>query len=348
MKTTAPCDVPTPFERFLLAAPDAVVDKFFSRWPADLILRLRCVNSNCFMAVEAYSSRVWSIERSLDRWFFNVPAFLEVLETCGGIVSGSEAQQHFARHDFRGSDLDIYVPHRGLLGMGRWLKQQGFLYQPSAGKHILFDAAAIMYASAAGVDVKARSKTSANGSNPYSTFNFVRPDKDTFQILGMDGAHVQLIVVRGDPVEFLIENFHSTGVMNYINSKCAVSLFPRSTFINRHSFVCQDTSRNAPVHDAWKAKYRRRGFAVIGSLDQFPSSVEIRQWDRRVGDYLTWVLLHARSCMLLVKREPLIQNGNHFEVLTLNSGVVPRGGSLRVGLKFLYRCVSQILSNFFG
>ncbi|KAH9848480.1 hypothetical protein C2E23DRAFT_739592 [Lenzites betulinus] len=336
MATAELLNFPTPFERFLLSAPDDVVDRFFSGWSADLILCLRCLNSSIFMGVEAYCARAWSIERSFDRWFFNVANFLEILEASGGIVSGSEAQQHLARHEFRGTDLDIYLPYHGLLGMGRWLKQQGFLYQPSAGKHILFDAAAIMYASAASMEVRARGKTGSNGSHPYSTFNFIRPEKDAFKLLGMDGALVQLIVVRGNPVDFLVENFHSTGVMNYINSKCAVSLFPRSTFVDRYSFVCQDTSQNAFLHEAWMAKYRRRGFSVIGSTDGLPSSVEIRQWSRTIGDHLTWIMPHVRSYPSK-KTERLIPNGSQFEVLTLASGVVARGASLRVGPKFLYR-----------
>lgn len=200
----------SPFERFLLGAPEGAVDNFFSPWSPDLIMRLRSVNSNVFMGIEAYVSRAWSVDHSFDRWFFHVGSFLRTLEACDAVVSGSEAQQHLARHEFRGNDLDIFVPYHGLLRMGRWLKQQGFLYQASGGKHLLFDAAAIMLASAAGRDFTGYPGARFKNTVEFSTFNFVRPHTPALKVLAMDGAHVQLIAVCGDPVSFLVNNFHSS------------------------------------------------------------------------------------------------------------------------------------------
>ncbi|KAH9854466.1 hypothetical protein C2E23DRAFT_726294 [Lenzites betulinus] len=331
-------DTTSPFERFLLGAPDDVIDKFFSPWSPDLIIRLRSLNSNVFLGVEAYIARAWDVEKSFDRWFFHVNSFLRTLESCGAIVSGSEAQQHFGRHEYRGSDLDIYVPFHGLLRMGRWLKQEGYLYQASGGKHVFFDAAAIMVASAAGQDFTSHSSSSSKASGTYTTFNFVRPQDDTLKLLRMDGSHVQLIAVRQDPVQFIIEHFHSTGVMNYIAGTFAASLFPRATFVDRQMVVCQDTTRNSLAHEIWKEKYRRRGFTIIEAVDDPPCTLETRQWLRNVGDKATWVLPHARSSMLGLLSESSVDiRGPGFEVLPSYSGVAPSGAALRIGPKFVYR-----------
>lgn len=203
-------DSTSAFERFLLGAPEAVVDRFFSSWSPDLIMRLRALNSNVFLGIEAYVARAWNIEKSFDRWFFHVGAFLRTLDLCDGIVSGSEAQQHLGRHEYRGRDLDIYLPYHGLLRMGRWLKQQGFLYQPSGSRHLFFDAAAVMAASAVGRDFAGYTGARSDAASTFSTFNFVRPLDNAHRSIGMDGVQVQLIVVRQDPVQFLIEKFHSS------------------------------------------------------------------------------------------------------------------------------------------
>ncbi|KAH9858154.1 hypothetical protein C2E23DRAFT_715947, partial [Lenzites betulinus] len=344
------------FERFLLGAPNVVVDRFFSSWTPDLIMRLRAVNSNMFLGVESYISRAWNIERSLERWFFHVGAFLRMLDLCEGVVSGSEAQQHFGRHEYRGNDLDIYLPYHGVLRMGRWLKQQAFVYQPSGNKHIFFDAAAIMLASAAGRGFEGYSGSRHAAASTVSTFNFVRPLDKAHQSLGMDGAHIQLIVVSQDPVQFIVENFHSTGVMNYITGQHAVSLFPHATFVDHQMLVCQDTTQNRPIHEGWMAKYRKRGFTIIEGTNDPPCTPEFREWMRHVGDCRTWVLPHERSGMSSVlicastidiwacrlvpsKRQSPPLKTAHFEVMPSYSGVASSGAALRVGPRFVYRCV---------
>ncbi|KAI9057282.1 hypothetical protein FKP32DRAFT_1584103 [Trametes sanguinea] len=332
---------PTPFERFLLGAPNPIVDKFFSHWSPDLIMRLRCLNSTFYLSVEAYIERAWSIEHSFDRWFLHPYSFLRALDQCGAIVSGSEAQQHLARHEYRGRDLDIYVPCHGLLKMGRWLKQQGFLYQASAGKHVLFDAAAVMFSSAIGHDVGIRHGVDSERPLFYATFNFCRPRCDT-SASGLDGVHVQLIAVRGDPVQFLVENFHSTAVMNYVTGQYAASLFPRTTFLDHHMIICQDTSVDTRVHPSCIAKYQRRGFTIFTSDNAIPRTAELLCWDRRVGDSFTWILPHERRSRLLpAKRENPKVPDVSFEVLPQHSGVVASGAALRIGPKFIYRYVLQ-------
>lgn len=209
MTATASRDVLAPFERFLLTAPENAIDNFFSSWSPDLIMRLRQLNSNLFLGVETYMSRAWSIRRSMDRWFFHVGAFLRTLEACDAIVAGCEAQQHLARHDLRGTDMDIYLPYHGLLKMGRWLKQQGFVYQATEGKHAFFDAAVVILGSAANGGAIGHGK-SPNDVNSFTMFSFIRPQSDTLHTLGMDGSRIQLYAVRGDPVQFVIENLHTS------------------------------------------------------------------------------------------------------------------------------------------
>ncbi|KAI9057437.1 hypothetical protein FKP32DRAFT_1681576 [Trametes sanguinea] len=191
-----------------------------SKLDVDSILRLRCLNVNCFLGIDAYMSRAWSIDKTLDRWFYRVKAFLAMLDQCDAIVSGSEAQQHFAQHQFRGNDLDIYVPCHGLLQLGRWLRNEGYIYQPSGGKHDFFDAAAVMFVAAT---ASGRNPAGAHDFQTFTVFNFYRPRTHILRLLDMDGVRIQLIAVRGDPIKFLLYSFHSTGVMNFFTGTYAAS-----------------------------------------------------------------------------------------------------------------------------
>lgn len=76
--------------------------------------------------------------------------------------------------------------------------------------------------------------------------------------------------------------------MNWFTGKRVISLFPRSTFVDRVSFVSQDTSRN---NSDWLVKYRSRGFEVVEAGD-VPSkeSDELEAWERHVGDAYTWIM----------------------------------------------------------
>lgn len=82
--------------------------------------------------------------------------------------------------------------------------------------------------------------------------------------------------------------------MNYLSGTHAVSLFPRATFINWTFVQCHDTSRAPVAHQNWADKYRARGFSMVDAEVRLPDIRELRKWERRVGDRLTWVLPYKR------------------------------------------------------
>ncbi|KAI0661154.1 hypothetical protein C8Q70DRAFT_911313 [Cubamyces menziesii] len=285
------------FEHFLLTSEGHLIKVFFSFWTPDLILHLRRLSSAMYLGIEAYCAHVWDADAFLSRWFAFVPTFLRVLDLCEGVVSGSEAQQFLGRREFRGKDLDIYVPLHGLLPMGRWLKNNGFVYQPTSDKHPLFDVAAFTLASAVGHRAAGAplSPVPPYRSPTSGIFDFTRP-RHSSQALPtwLDGTHIQVMAVPCNPVEFIVNNFHSTAVMNYMTGKYAVSIFPRTTYVERQLLVCQDVKRDAHTHQEWMDKYRRRGFTIIGAGGVLPRTVEARCWERSSGDFLTWILPYER------------------------------------------------------
>ncbi|EIW63230.1 uncharacterized protein TRAVEDRAFT_17657 [Trametes versicolor FP-101664 SS1] len=329
------------FELFLLSAPTKAVDAFFARWTPDLVVRLRQLSSSMLLATEAYSSRRWNARTFLSHWFEEPSEFLITLEDCDGVISGSEAQQFFGRCEFRGHDLDIYVPLHGLLDMGRYLKLAGFAYQPTTNRHPLFDVAALMFSSHVGQVPASLRHGGPHKPAAFGAFNFVRFPG----VLGPQGRHIQIIAVSDDPIHFIINSFHSTGVMNYLTANHAVCLFPNTTFVERKTLVCQDTTRNSLVHRSWMKKYRKRGFTVITAGDVLPPSPELHEWRRRVGDSFTWVIPFQASSLPIIESEdsgpgPIYKVA--FEVLPYTSGVAAPGAALRVGPRFVYSSMAMI------
>ncbi|KAI0324873.1 hypothetical protein GY45DRAFT_1375209 [Cubamyces sp. BRFM 1775] len=342
MNAGNPCPQLSVFEVFLLGSDKAIIDAFFALWTPDLVQKLRVLSSSTLMAIEAYASRSWDVEVFLSRWFPHPPSFLRTLDQCDAVISGSEAQQFFGRCEFRGRDLDIYVPFHGLLDMGNWLRSDGFVFQATADKHPLFDVAALLFMSyvgpaAAGVKPVYPSKTL-----PFGTFNFVRPVLPGASPT-LVGRHVQLIAVPDDPVTFIISSFHSTGVMNYLSAKYAVSLFPHATFVKRKTFVCQDITRNSGSHHRWMKKYQRRGFEVVSAGMALPVHPEITAVKRHVGDHMTWVMPYARP--VLEKTEGTAVNQIckiPFEVLPYYYEVAAAGAALRISPRFAYSALAII------
>ncbi len=211
----------SPFEQLLLGQGPETVDDICFRWTPDVLMKIRRLSSATFYAIEAYFCRQWNVQNHLRRWVTNVPDFLSQLNTCNGLISGSEALSFFDRRRFVGHDLDIYLPVHGLLPMGRFLTAYGYAYQPSSTAHLLFDAAAVLFsASQNGMGGgRADGRSGRRATRPdhksqhdpgygFSTFNFVRPIPPNFP--PTYGCHVQLIGVACDPMEFIINNFHSS------------------------------------------------------------------------------------------------------------------------------------------
>ncbi|TFK77722.1 hypothetical protein K466DRAFT_619003, partial [Polyporus arcularius HHB13444] len=155
-----------------------------------------------------------------------------------------------------------------------------------------------------------------------------------------EGKHIRLVSVLTDPVEYMLRNSKSTGTMNYLTGTHAVSLFPRTTFVARTLVHCQDTSRSPVSHQTWTNKYRARGFSVVDAGVTLPNIRELRKWERRVGDKLTWVLPYKR--IGTAERPPIQMRSYAFEVLDVTTEVTAAGAALRVGPRFWYSSMAYM------
>ncbi|KAI0713863.1 hypothetical protein C8Q76DRAFT_693648 [Earliella scabrosa] len=185
---------------------------------------------------------------------------------------------------------------------------------------------------------------STQSSPQFTTFHFIRTIKDEATAV-TSTLRVQLVVVQGHPLRYLVDNFHSTAVMNYFTGRFAVSLFPRSTFVDRVTYTCREVGRAS--HD-WITKYHGRGFEVVtaGGVPTVEEPAELSEWQRWVGDSLSWVLPFAASAsdMRGVVSCPLYNPKIRFEVLPYGYAVAPTGAYLRVGPPFVYSAMAYVSS----
>ncbi|PIL26209.1 hypothetical protein GSI_11964 [Ganoderma sinense ZZ0214-1] len=344
----------SPFELLLLTPRPEAIDDICFCWTPEVLLKIRQLSSAAFYAIEAYFCRQMNIHHHMRRWVPNVQEFFHQLTLCDGLISGSEALSFLDRRRFIGHDLDIYLPPHGVLAMGRFLKSCGYVYQAPSGTHLMFDAAAMLLtsrnslngrkpgASSAKRPTHKQRKTQQRPGYVVPTFDFVRPMPPGLSY--SYGTHVQLMAVPCDPMEFIINNFHSTGVMNVLTATHAISVFPNTTFNYEQTCVCQDLSGYPDWTAPWMPKYRERGFNVLFSKNSIPQRAELVTWKRRVGDTMTWIFPYRRMGeypYCLNGKPPILDSYSRytFEVLDVSYGVTPTGAALRVGPRSAYRRV---------
>lgn len=145
--------------------------------------------------------------------------------------------------------------------------------------------------------------------------------------------------------------------MNYITSTHAVSIFPKSTFLNRKSFVaCQEKTRQSSAcikyDNRWLHKYcgDHGPMTVVGTSVHVDEDAEIGcRW---IGDQRCWVIptilalgkpnryvQHNRP--KYIAGDPLQQcpelEGPTFEVLDWRKGITRHGSYMRIGEPYIWK-----------
>ncbi|PPQ71221.1 hypothetical protein CVT26_010998 [Gymnopilus dilepis] len=83
----------------------------------------------------------------------------------------------------------------------------------------------------------------------------------------------------------------AAAVVNFITSAVAVSIFPKTTFLDRKSYVLRHEYEGGqpPESQSWMEKYRERGFEVIGD-GALIDDVDCLLGKRYGGDRRSWII----------------------------------------------------------
>ena len=148
--------------------------------------------------------------------------------------------------------------------------------------------------------------------------------------------------------------------MNYFTAHHAVSIFPRSTFIDKVTYTSRDATDDQ--RRVWFKTYDELGLKVVTPYrsSTAPNRHEIAFWERAVGDRHTWVIpfCNYSKCgaqpiqIRVIQLTPFAYYADEpgvkihaevrlskvsFEVLSYHYGVAANGAYLRIAPPLVYR-----------
>ncbi|PPQ97060.1 hypothetical protein CVT26_001242 [Gymnopilus dilepis] len=273
-----------------------------------------------------YRRHVWDPDVHYGRWFHDVAYFKELLHRTSAVVSGSFALQFFGRLYYPSSDMDIFLRAAGADDVCSWLREEGYNSNVDGDEYGEWGAGESPH----------YTKAVMNKSSFHDPLLGVY----AFQKIGSPPAgqdetlRIQVIVVDVDPVQHILFDFHSTGVMNFLTAFEGVSVFPWSTFVDRVSYVSKIRRESDARVAGWKKKYEGRGFLVKAGGSEVLQTLE--RGSRFVGDRRSWSMVFD-DCAPLSRGYYGHQNIHiRFEVLLEDSGVVAHGSCIRVAEPYIW------------
>ncbi|PPQ72614.1 hypothetical protein CVT26_004088 [Gymnopilus dilepis] len=279
-------------ETFLIRLQGCILRALLDSLGIDTIISLRQTSSRLYALCKSYENITWDINTKLQDWFENTATFLYVMDYCGAIISGSFAVQFFDRTKYSDDDLDIYIRVGAFEIMGRWLEMQGYrrvdtqiddeydnpIYTEDP---ILRDVERFVVQC---IETKGFPETSFLGA-----VEFIKDAEES----GTKKT-VRLSVVDRNPVEHILFHSHSSTLINIITSYEAISVFPKSSFLHRVSYVCRTPESLLESLPECLNKCRKRGFQIIRKEEDEKTSA-ISYGPREVRDDKCWVIKFPRE-----------------------------------------------------
>ncbi|KAL1945774.1 hypothetical protein VTO73DRAFT_1776 [Trametes versicolor] len=211
---------------------DDMIVTLFDHAEVDSLVRFRSTGHRADAFVSSYLSGKLNVH--LRRFVKNTAHFLDELEVCCSVISGSSALAILFRLPWTPQDLDIYTP-------------RAYFY------HV------VAYL----VHVEEYSVSFPRGST-YHVYGKVR---NVARLTRSDGQRIDVVQSASNSPLLPIASFWTTAVMNYISATSFCIAYPHLTEANR-SLISTTFMREADVqgvpqptqHQELLAKYRERGF----------------------------------------------------------------------------------------
>ncbi|ESK89567.1 hypothetical protein Moror_8700 [Moniliophthora roreri MCA 2997] len=233
-------------------------------------------------AVKEFHKRAFRIENILSPYFNHrdIRAFRILQFTFGVLIGGSTALSFFERYPYPDSDLDLYVEFRYCGILAHFLEGVGYRYSPAEfvdGSQPKDLTEAIEHS------IRRASPTAPDRSEQYDlkgmtgVFTFVRDN----------GKKIEVIASRANPFEVLL-GYHSTVVLNIVSYSYAISLYPRSTLLDRVALKLH--VRTTKAAEACE-KYEKRGWTMITSVDAATAvsrNSDLNMFVRHLNDRFCW------------------------------------------------------------
>ncbi|KAL0063874.1 hypothetical protein AAF712_009228 [Marasmius tenuissimus] len=272
-----------------LPVPLEVHQRIINALPTKDLINYSLVSKTVHEAIRG----IFRLETLLSPYFTSeqIIQFRAVQESTQFLISGSTAYAFFAREGYPESDLDLYVDQNGYHQLMNFLQSVGYGFeaiqverkkQPSdLGEAIEQMEARVRE------DIVGPGLNELDGSpeDAYvlneicDVFNFTR-----------SGKRIQVIACSRNPLDVIL-SFHLTAVMNFITARHAISLYPKSTYVQGASIVnYQQISHREDVYQ----RYEDRGLKILSRPDRLANLEAGSAFDpcvdRQPGDRNCWVV----------------------------------------------------------
>ncbi|KAJ7490411.1 hypothetical protein B0H11DRAFT_2229303 [Mycena galericulata] len=316
------------------------VTVFFDTWDPATIFLLGQLNYRLRSLVYGYVRTAWNVNKFLRNWFPRPVDVLKFLGDAPAIICGSSVLQFFDRAYPSATRIDMCVDFGGFVDVGRLLMKQEYEYFPCGPTVVKdFDLVAL-FESASYPEGRFKlhgERTVTQEEHGGRAFTFRRQLSASSQRFVV----VHLVLVRTSSFRRVFKSVLAA-FMNYITADYAVSVFPRSTFSNRRSFVtCQE--RFPGVDDAmtqadmWLREYRRGGhgeFDVVAAAHTV--YLDAHSGDRWIGDASCWIIPCSTNNYDPLQSRSAVY-GPAFDVLDWRAGVTRHGSYMRIAEPFVWR-----------
>ncbi|KAJ7773130.1 hypothetical protein B0H16DRAFT_1305173 [Mycena metata] len=313
--------------------------EFFRHWDPATILLLGGLNYRLLNIVRFYQAAVWNVSKFLSRWFFHPDKALATLHSSPAIACGPSVLQFFDRSARGAARLDICVGYEGISEIGKFLDEEGYFFRPGPLPGTKNFASATMVEATRLPEARLKvygDRSFTQEEHAGHAFKFVRFERRR------PSRVIVVHLVRCELHRYVL-SMHSTALMNFICGTHAVSLFGRSAFIRRKTFVaCQE---RLPISDEsirtemeWIEDYAGGPgpFRVLGAVVEVDVDAEVGS--RRVGDSRCWTLPSIPTDGPFDTNSRI--NGPAFDALDWKSGTTRHGSYMRIGEPFVWRCGS--------
>ncbi|PPQ79930.1 hypothetical protein CVT26_004159 [Gymnopilus dilepis] len=324
-------------EAMFMKASPALLREIFDAWRPTDICKFAFVNKRCRGVARSYISSRWGVTGFLCRFMASVEEFQEFINLDNAVVFGPAVSSFFHRSSERHNTLDICIHVRSTENLASLLQTERYIFLPEPAGADSFEESVVqrlLHTPESQLKSSGERNSSEKDRSSWGPFEFVK--RHPYRKL-------RVHVVRCEPYRHILA-LHSTAMMNFIGWNCAISLFPRSTFGSRRSFVArQDNVPSDGLSTGFKVWFdkfaRKNDIAVIDLTHKRYYGVETGA--RYIGDALSWVIPDGYPDLQSVFH---VSNGPSFEVLDWTSGTTRADSYLRIGEPGVWSHQLHILS----
>ncbi|KAK7021063.1 hypothetical protein VNI00_017552 [Paramarasmius palmivorus] len=254
--------------------------------PIAQLLKMRGVSTTAMRELQAYDKITFS-EKQLYKQFFTsdkIDCFRAVQYKTRALTTGDAVNFHLARLPLQHTLLKMLVPTDGLLEMGTFLLSAEFRFVRASyyiGNTFTADTSS-SFAESFKNDCTSRVV-------PLEEGNEDRPTGGIYTFQNSNGVSVELTRTLNEPIDAILA-LRSTLDMNFATHNEIISLYPRSSFVEKDAFYVNEPEAFSVTT---AEQYTAQGWtftAMISAVTALDPDHELSFKTRYVGDRHCWIV----------------------------------------------------------